>query len=117
MNLCVISGNLGDDPDVREAKNGSNVATFQFAFKSNKNKANWIKVVCFNKIAQIAENNLSKGCKVVVSGLLDYNEYTTPEGDDKSQFQLIANSIEFFKAGKKSDNGKKDEDNDENIPF
>lgn len=118
MNLCVISGNLGGDPDLKKANNGTEVTTFQIAFKSNKDKTNWIKVVCFGKLAQIAESNLQKGIKVVISGSLDYNEWTNSDGEDKSQFQLIANSIEFFKEGKKGNEvKKKSKDNDDDVPF
>ena len=117
MNQCVLSGNLGGDPDFKQAKSGTDVATFQIAFKSNKDKTNWIKVVCFNKLAEIANNNLNKGTKAVISGTLDYNEYTTSEGEDKSQFQLIASSIEFFKVSKKGNESKQGIDNDENLPF
>ena len=121
MNLCILTGNLGGDPDCHHAKNKVFVANFQLAFKSGKDKTNWIKVVCFNKVAHVVEDYLQKGSKVAVVGTLDYNEYTNSDGEDKSQFQLIANSVEFLNTSKKDgkDNEEKqdNDDNDDGIPF
>ena len=75
MNQCVLSGNLGADPDVGYNSEGNPWATFSLAFKSNKKKTNWVKVVCFNKLAEVCQTYLHKGARVLVTGSLDQDKW------------------------------------------
>ncbi|MCX5814269.1 MAG: single-stranded DNA-binding protein [Proteobacteria bacterium] len=60
MDNCILSGNLGNDPEIFYSENGSNpVASFNLAFKSGK-KTGWIKVASFQKLAEIVEQHLKK---------------------------------------------------------
>jgi len=96
MNHTILSGNLGNDPDVFYSSEGNQIVSFSLAFKSGKDKTSWIKVTCFNKMAEVAEKYLHKGAKVLVSGTLDQKKWES-EGQQRSTFQLIANQIEFIK--------------------
>ncbi len=98
MNNIVISGNLGNDPEIYFSEEGSpNFATFSLAFKSIKDKTCWIKAVAFNRTAEIVDQYLHKGAKICISGLMDENTWETDDGQRRSSLQLICNSIEFIK--------------------
>ena len=100
MNFCILTGNLGADPEsFYTPSEGTHVVTFSLAFKSTfkKDKANWIKVTCFNKNAELAEKYLHKGAKIGVIGLLDMDRWETDSGESRQMMKLIANSIEFIK--------------------
>jgi single-strand DNA-binding protein len=100
MNICILTGNLGADPEsFYTPSEGTHVVTFSLAFKSTfkKDKANWIKVTCFNKNAELAEKYLHKGAKIGVVGLLDLDKWETDTGESRQMMKLIANSIEFIK--------------------
>jgi single-strand DNA-binding protein len=113
MNQCVLSGNLGADPEVAYSSEGVPWATFSLAFKSGPKKTNWIKVVCFNRSAEIAQTYLHKGAKVLVTGYLEQNKTDGENSKAKSSFRLIAQAIEFIKTdGRGFENGKTDE-----VPF
>jgi len=72
-------------------------------------------VVCFQKLAEVAEKYLHKGAKIGIIGTLDQQKWETDEGTTRSSFQLIANSLEFIKTdGRGFEEGKKE---DEDIPF
>ncbi len=45
MNQCILTGNLGADPDIRYSQNGYPIATLSFAFRLSKDKTGWVKVV------------------------------------------------------------------------
>ena len=111
MNQCILTGNLGADPDIRYSQNGDPIATFNIAFRLSKDKTGWVKVTCFNKTAEVAETYLHKGAKVLLSGNLDYNQWENQEGQQRTSIQLIANRIEFIKTdgrgfeGGQHDNG------------
>ncbi len=109
LNSTVLTGHLGADPDVKFSGEGNAVANFSMAFQTSTKKGkktNWIRVVCFNKLAEIVETYLHKGAKIGVIGTLNQNTWTTDEGVKKSNYQIIANSIEFIKTdGRGFENG------------
>lgn len=116
MNQVILMGNLGADPDVRYSQSGDPIATFNLAFRLGKEKTGWVKVVCFNKTAEIAETYLHKGAKILLSATLDYNKWETDDGQQKSIIQLIANKIEFIKTdGRGFENGNHTDGHD--VPF
>ncbi len=97
MNTCIITGNLGDDPEIVFNDNENQIATFSMAFKSGKDKTSWIKVNCYNRLAEVAARYLHKGAKIAVSGALDQNKWETEDGESRSNHRLLANNIEFIK--------------------
>ena len=97
LNSCVLTGNLGADPEIFYSSEGDPVATFNLTFRSSKKKTGWIKITCFQKLAEITERHLHKGARIAVVGILDQNKWETDEGVTRSSIQLIANSIEFIK--------------------
>ena len=111
MNTCIITGNLGADPESFFSDGGTQVVSFSMAFRSTKDKDNWVKITCFNKTAELAEKYLHKGARVGITGMLDQDKWETNEGKSKSMLKLIANSIEFIKT-----DGRGFEDQDE-TPF
>jgi single-strand DNA-binding protein len=111
LNSCILTGNLGADPEIFYSSEGQPVATFNLAFRSSKKKTGWIKITCFQKLAEIAERYLHKGARIAIIGTLDQQKWETDEGVQRSSFQLIANSIEFIKTnGKGFEEGQPDDD-------
>ena len=111
MNQCIIGGNLGADPEVRYSQNGDPIATFNLAFRLSKEKTGWVKVVCFQKTAEVAETYLHKGAKILLSGTIDQNKWETEDGQQRSSIQPIANRIEFIKTdGRGFESGNHDSD-------
>ena len=45
LNSCVVTGNLGADPDIFYSPSGLHMASFSLACRSSKDKTGWIKVV------------------------------------------------------------------------
>ena len=114
LNNCLLTGNLGADPDVYYQPEGSPVASFNLAFRSTKKKTGWIRVVCFGRLAEVTEKYLHKGARVAVIGTLDQQKWETDEGVTRSSYQLIANSLEFIRTdGRGFEEGKEDDE----IPF
>jgi len=114
LNNCLLTGNLGADPEVFYSSEGNPVASFNLAFRSTKKKTGWIRVVCFGRLAEVTEKYLHKGARIAVIGTLDQQKWETDEGVARSSYQLICNSLEFVRTdGRGFEEGK---DNDE-IPF
>jgi single-strand DNA-binding protein len=115
LNNCILTGNLGADPEVFYSSEGEPIATFNLAFKSSKkSKTGWIKITCFRRMAEVAEKYLHKGARIGIVGTLDQQRWESDEGVQRSSFQLIANSIEFIKTNGK---GFEDGQDNDNPPF
>lgn len=121
LNQTVLTGNLGQDPEIFFTSEGDPIAKFSLAFKGSKKKTCWIKVVCFKRLAEIVEKYLHKGARIGIIGNLDENKWETDEGIQKSSFQLLCNSLEFIKTdGRGFENdgdGRGFENNEDGTPF
>ena len=114
LNNCLLTGNLGADPEVFYSSEGNPVASFNLAFRSTKKKTGWIRVVCFGRLAEVTEKYLHKGARIAIIGTLDQQKWETDEGVTRSSYQLICNSLEFVRTDGRGFEEVKD--NDE-IPF
>ena len=109
MNLCILTGNLGNDPEVFYSSDGDPIASFNLAFKSGKDKTSWIKVTAFNKTAEVCEKYLHKGAKIIVNGSLSQDKWETDDGEKRSSMKVIANRIEFIKTDGRGFDNKQNE--------
>ena len=76
MNNCILTGNLGADPEVFFTGDGNPIASFNLAFKSGrKTEANWIRITAFNKLAEICQTYLHKGARIAVLGNLNQDKW------------------------------------------
>lgn len=113
MSNLVIVGNLGRDPEMRYTPSGKPVTDFSVAVNRQYTGANgqpvkdvvWFKVSTWNKQAEICNEYLRKGAKVLVEGRLDYDPKTggpkTWEGQDgvtHTGFALVAQTVRFMSA-------------------
>ena len=97
LNQTVLTGNLGADPEVFYSSEGSPIAKFNLAFSASKKKTGWIKCVCFGRLAEVAERYLHKGARVGIIGTLDQQKWETEDGQPRSAFQFLVNSLEFIR--------------------
>lgn len=77
MNKVFLMGRLTKDVEMRYTQTGKNVATFVLAVNrqvgkdapADAPKADFIPIVAWNKIADVAGNYLSKGRQVLIEGI------------------------------------------------
>ena len=98
INQLILTGNLGNGPEkfYTDLK-AIPYSSFSLAFKSGREKTSWLKCVCFNKNAEIAEKYLHSGARIAVVGYLQQSKWKTNEGENRSSFEMIVNTIEFIK--------------------
>jgi len=93
VNKCIIIGNLGKDPEVRNTQSGGKIVNLTVATSETwndkasgerKERTEWHRVVIFNdRVADVAERFLKKGRKVYVEGVLRTRKWTDQSGQDK----------------------------------
>jgi single-strand DNA-binding protein len=113
LNQCVLTGNLGSDPELNFYGEGQPIASFNLAFRASKKQTGWIKVVSFNRLAELVQKYLHKGARIAVIGTLDQKRWED-EGVTKTAFNLIANYSEFIKTDGR---GFKEGTAENDIPF
>lgn len=97
INQLILTGNLGNDPEIFFGSEGDPVTSFSLAFYAGKDKTGWIRCVCFNKNAEIAERYLKSGNRIAVAGRLNQSTWKTDQGEKRTSFEMIVNTIEFIK--------------------
>ena len=104
VNKIIIVGNLGKDPEERSFPDGSPVCNITVACSEKykdkqgeqKEVTEWVNVVFFGKLAEIAGQYLRKGSSVYVEGKLKTEKYTDKNGVEKYSTKVIANSMQML---------------------
>tara|TARA_R110000744_G_scaffold162422_2_gene279042 strand:- start:2078 stop:2479 length:402 start_codon:yes stop_codon:yes gene_type:complete len=103
MNLVIISGNLGANPEVRQTASGLAVVNLRIATNERvkvdgewADHTEWHAVTVFGKQAEVCGKYLSKGSKATVQGKLRTRKFTDKNGQDKWTTEILADSVEFM---------------------
>ena len=105
INKVILVGNVGGDPEVRYMPNGNAVTTLSVATSETwKDKQTGDKqerterhrVVCFNRLGEIAGEYVRKGSKLYVEGSLRTRKWQDPQGQDRYTTEIIASDIQML---------------------
>lgn len=123
INKVILVGNVGIDPDVRYLPNGNAVTTLSVATSESwkdkvtgekQERTEWHRVVCFNRLGEIAGEYVRKGSKLYVEGSLRTRKWQDQQGQDKYTTEIIASDIQMLDS--KGGNGGGSSANYEDIP-
>lgn len=99
VNKVILVGNLGRDPEVRHAQDGSKIVTFSIATSENwrdkatgerRDRTEWHRVVVFNdKLAEVVEKYVTKGSKLYLEGQLQTRKWTDNAGQEKYTTEVV----------------------------
>lgn len=99
LNVWLISGYLGKDPDFQISSKGNPFAKFSIAVDgySNGGKTTmWVNIVAFGQVAETVEKFCSKGTFLIVQGKAQVDEWKDREtGVNRSSISLVATQITF----------------------
>jgi len=101
LNKAQIIGNLTRDPEVRETKNGQAVCTLGVATNRRwkdasgeyREDAEFHNVVCWGKLAELAQNLLQKGTKVFFEGRLQTRNWEDEAGVKHYRTEIVAQDM------------------------
>lgn len=99
VNKVILVGNLGRDPEVRTAQDGSKIVNLNIATSESwkdrssgerREKTEWHRVVIFNpNLADVAERFLRKGSSVYIEGALQTRKWTDQQGVEKYSTEVV----------------------------
>jgi single-strand DNA-binding protein len=125
----IVVGNLGSDPEMRYMPDGTAVTNFSLAANRRwtdsatgqpRDETTWFRVSVWRKQAEVANQYLSKGRRVLVEGRLRPDPasggprtYTRQDGTVGASFEITADTIQFL--GGRDEGGGNYSDGDENY--
>lgn len=109
MNTVILHGRLTRDPELRTTQTGKSVVSMGLAVnRPGQDKgADFINLVAWNQMAEIAGKYLSKGREVLVEGRITTRSYEK-DGAKRTITEVVVGRLEFC--------GSKPESQQEAIP-
>jgi len=105
VNKAIVVGNLGNDPEIRYAANGSAIASISVATSDrwkDKNtgeqqeRTEWHRVKLFSRLAELAGEYLKKGSQVYIEGRIQTSKYQDKDGNDRWSTEIVAREMTFL---------------------
>ena len=105
VNKVILVGNVGGDPDVRTMPNGNTVTTLSIATSESwkdkqtgekQDRTEWHRVVCFNRLGEIASEYIRKGSKLYIEGSLRTRKWQDQQGQDRYTTEIIASEMQML---------------------
>lgn len=129
----IIVGNLGRDPEMRFTPSGKAVTNFSVASNrtytgSDGNQVKetiWFRVAAWGRMAEVCNQYLRKGSKVLVEGRLIPGDdgsptvWTKQDGTPASSYEVSASTVKFLSS--RGDNGSSEHaessSTEDDLPF
>lgn len=100
----ILVGNLGRDPEMRYTPKGTPVTNFSIAVNRRRpagdgnyqDEVDWYRVSVFGRQAEIADQYLKRGMKVLVDGQLQIRMYTTQEGVERTSVEVNCDNFQML---------------------
>ena len=105
MNICILKGRLGADPDLQMTNAGNQVAKLRLATSrrwtdktsgQRQERTEWHRVVLWDRLADIASKYLAKGREVLITGEIQYRQYTDKEGRQVWATEILGRELELI---------------------
>ena len=104
VNLVILVGHLGADPELRQTGGGTPVCNLRIAtskrFKDRDNqpqeKTEWHRVVTWGSLAENCQQYLSRGRQVYVEGEIETREWTDKDGTKRYATEIRASQVVFL---------------------
>ena len=110
-NKIILAGNLTRDVEIRYTQGGSAIGNTAIAtsrkFKSQtgeqKEEVLFVDLTFFGRTAEIANQYLRKGSKVLVDGRLKLDQWTAQDGTKRSKHAVIVENLQMLDTKRESE--------------
>ena len=101
MNTVMLMGRLTRDPESRATQSGTAVVRFSLAVNRPKRKdknqdADFINCVAFGRTAEVIQQYVFKGNRLLVEGEIRTGSYVDKTGHKRYTTEVMVNRIEFI---------------------
>lgn len=128
----IIVGNVGKDAEMRYTPSGQPVTSFSVATNRQYTTGNgeqvketiWFRVATWGKLAEICNQYVKKGSKVLIEGRLTPDKdsgnprvWTKQDGTPAASFEVNASTVRFLGGGEQHEQGDASTPEDDTMPF
>ena len=104
VNKCLFIGNLTADPEIRTMPNGEQVANFTIALNERYKakdgniveNVEYIRIVLYRRLAEIAGQYLHKGSQVYIEGRLKTRKWQDGNGQDRYTTEIQGDNLQML---------------------
>jgi single-strand DNA-binding protein len=110
LNRVMLIGRLTRDPEIKAFPNGGKVVKIGFAVNNRKKNQQtgqyedepvFLNIEAFNrgehgKLADLCEQYLRKGSSAYFEGHLKLDQWTSQDGQKRSELRVVAESVQFL---------------------
>jgi single-strand DNA-binding protein len=102
LNKVQLIGNVGGEPESKYTDHGTARTTFSVAVNrqwtdaegQHQQETEWIPVITWGKLAEVAGEYITKGKRVYIEGRLHTHSWTAEEtGEKRSRIEVIAHDL------------------------
>lgn len=129
MNIIILEGYVGQNPEMKTFDNGNCVVSFSLATSKSYKKNNdivqetqWHNCIAWNKRGEAIHKYINKGAHVSIVGELRYENYKDKNNNDRRVAKIQVNEFNFL--DKKSNqqqstnvNEVNNQGNEDDLPF
>ena len=104
-NKVILVGNLTRDVELKYTPSGTAIAKFGLATNrtykdsmsgQNKQEVMFIDITVFGRSAEVANQYLKKGKKILVEGRLVFDQWVDASGNKRSKHSIVAEKVQFM---------------------
>lgn len=119
LNNTIVMGRICKNPELRRTQSGTPVASFTLAVDRdfNREETDFVPIVAWQGTAEFVEKYFTKGMMAIVTGRLQFREWTNKEGQQRKAAEVVADRVYFGEAKPKEPAESFDPVDDEFIPF
>ena len=133
VNLVILVGRLGKDPEIRYTQDGAAVCNFSIATSETRKDRNgekkqmteWHKIVAFRKLAEICNQFLQKGSLIYLEGSIHTRTWEDKDGNKRSTTEIRMDVMKMLGNTRSAGNSKTDSQGngeapwspEDNVPF
>ncbi len=122
-NKIIVAGNLTRDIEIRYSQGGSAIANTGIAstrkFKSQtgeqKEEVLFVDITFFGRSAEVANQYLRKGSKVLVDGRLKLDQWVAQDGTKRSKHGITVESMQMLDSKPQDNHQNNDNPNRHNV--
>lgn len=104
VNMVIMLGNLGQDPEVKYTRDGTAVANLSLAVNERwKNKdgeqqerTEWVRAVCWAKLAEVCKEYLHKGDPVYIQGKMQTRSWEDKDGNKRYTTEVRVDQLQML---------------------
>lgn len=107
VNKVILIGHVGTDPDLRYMPSGNAATTLSVATNESwkdkqtgerQERTEWHRVVCFNRLGEIAGEYVKKGSRIYIEGSLRTRKWQDQQGADRYTTEIVASELQMLDA-------------------